>query len=529
VEFLNDTATEGYEVSKVELFELIRRDYYVDGQSLRAIAQARGVHRRTVRQALASARPAPRKAPVREPTVLTRALRQIIDGWLQADRQAPRKQRHTGVRVYERLVGEHGYGGAAVTVRCYVGQRRRELGQVAEAFVPQGYGPGEEAQVDWYEAAVDGPSGREVMQVFLMRACYSGREFHMAFPRQTQQAFLEGHVAGFAYFGGVFARVRYDNLGAAVKKVLRGRRRAETDQFIALRSHYLFEADFCRAGLAGAHEKGGVEGAVGRFRRHHWVPVPAMADLAGLNRSLRAACAQDDGRCLTGRVQSIASDWAQEQPRLRPLPDEPFATADTLSCRVDSSARIRVRTNAYSVPVRLVGRRVEVRLHATRVEVLCAGQVVTDHARLQGRFGERLELDHYLELLQAKPGALPRARALHQARERGCWPSVYDRLWEVLKQRFGESEGNRQLLAVVWLHRDYPVAAIEAGVTQALALGCIEAGAIAVLVRNRHRPQEAAPALDELGRLAGYGQARAVDLHAYDTLCPSQRGEVSHD
>lgn len=515
-------------MTKVELFELIRRDHYVDGQSRRAIAQARGVHRRTVRQALASARPAPRKAPVREPKVLTRALRQIIDGWLQADRQAPRKQRHTGLRVYARLVAEHGYGGAAVTVRAYVGQRRRELGQVEEAFVPQGYGPGEEAQVDWYEAQVEGPAGPQVMQVFLMRACYSGREFHMAFPRQTQQAFLEGHVAGFAYFGGVFARVRYDNLGAAVKKLLRGRRRTETEQFIALRSHYLFEADFCRAGLAGAHEKGGVESAVGRFRRHHWVPVPAMADLESLNRFLRAACAQDDGRCLAGRSRSVATNWAQEQPRLRPLPDEPFATAEVLSCRVDRSARIRVRTNAYSVPVRLVGRRVEVRLHAARVEVVYAGQVVAEHGRLQGRFGERLELDHYLELLQAKPGALPRARALHQARERGGWPRVYDRLWEALKQRFGESNGNRQLLAVVGLHRDYPAAAIEAGVTQALELGCIEAGAIAVLVRNHHCPQEPVPALEEVGRLGGYGQARAVDLQAYDALRPSQRGEVSH-
>jgi len=512
----------------VELFELIRREHYVDGHSLRAIARRLGVHRRTVRQALASARPVPRKAPVREPPVLTRALRQIIDGWLQADRQAPRKQRHTGVRVYERLAAEHGYSGAAVTVRRYVGQRRRELGHVEEAFVPQGYAPGEEAQVDWYEAAVDGPTGREVLQVFLMRACYSGREFHMAFPRQTQQAFLEGHVAAFAYFGGVFARVRYDNLSVAVKKVLRGRCRAQTDQFIALRSHYLFEADFCRPGLAGAHEKGGVEGAVGRFRRHHWVPVPSMTDLESLNRFLRAACTQDDGRCLAGREPSIATEWVQEQPRLRSLPGAPFDTADTLSCRVDSSARIRVRTNAYSVPVRLVGQRVAVRLHAVRVEVLHAGQVVSSHVRLQGRFGERLELDHYLELLQAKPGALPRARALHQARERGCWPTVYDRLWEAFKQRFGESEGNRQLLAVVWLHREYPAEAIEAGVTQALALGCIEAGAIAVLVRHGHCPQEAVPALGELGRLGGYGQAQAVDLQVYDALRPSQRGEVSH-
>ncbi len=333
-------------MTKVELFELIRRDYYVDGQSIRTIARQRRVHRRTVRQALASALPSPRKTPKREPKVLTWALRQVIDSWLEADRQAPRKQRHTGTRVYERLVAEHGYLGSAVTVRRYVSRRRRELGPAGEAFVPQGYAPGEEAQVDWYEAEVGFPEGRQVVQVLVMRACFGGREFHIAFPRQTQQAFLEGHVAAFAYFGGVFARVRYDNLTLAVKKVLRGRCREETEQFVALRSHYLFEADFCRLGLVGAHERGGVEGAVGRVRRHHWVPVPQVADWEALNRHLRTACERDDRRCLTDRSTTIAADWAQEQPVLRALPAEPFPTAEVLSCRVDSSARIRVR---YSI------------------------------------------------------------------------------------------------------------------------------------------------------------------------------------
>ena len=157
---------------------------------------------------------------MREPWVLTRALRQILDRWLAADREAPLKQRHTGTRVYQRLVQEHQYTGAAVTVRLYVSQQRRRLGLPAEAFVPQSYGPGQEAQVDWDEAAVDFPEGRRTVQFFVMRACFSGREFHWACWRQTQQAFLEAHVAAFAYFGGVFARLRYDNLGLAVKRVL---------------------------------------------------------------------------------------------------------------------------------------------------------------------------------------------------------------------------------------------------------------------------------------------------------------------
>jgi transposase len=437
----------------VELFELIRRDHYVQGYSIRQIARQRGVHRRAVRQALASALPAKRKRPPREPPVLTRALRQVIDEWLQADRTAPRKQRHTGRRLFERLAKEHGYRGAAVTVQRYVSRRRREWGQPGEAFVPQAYLPGAEAQVDWYEAAVDFPEGRRTVQFFVMRACFSGREFHQAFARQSQQAFLEGHVAAFAYFGGSFARVRYDNLGSAVKKVLRGRRREETDRFVALRSHYLFEADFCRPGLAGAHEKGGVEGAVGRFRRHHLVPVPQVEDMAALNRYLQGACEETNGRRIQGRAEPVEAQWEQERAALRALPALPFCTAEVTTCRVDSQVRIRVRTNHYSVPVALVGKRVEVRLHAQHLEVIHAGAVVATHERLQGRFGERLVLDHYLELLQHKPGALPRARALLQARAQGTYPAVYDQLLAELQRRYGETQGNRQLLAVLLLHR----------------------------------------------------------------------------
>lgn len=512
----------------MELFELIRRDYYVGGHGIRQIARQRQVHRRTVRQALAAALPPRRKVPVREPWVLTRALRQIIDGWLAADREAPPKQRHTGTRVYQRLVQEHQYTGAAVTVRMYVSRQRRLLGLPAEAFVPQCYGPGEEAQVDWYEAAVDFPAGRRTVQFFVMRACFSGREFHWACWRQTQQAFLEAHVAAFAYFDGVFARLRYDNLGLAVKRVLRGRRREETDRFIALRSHYLFAADFCRPGLAGAHEKGGVEGTVGRFRRRHLVPVPVMADLAALNDYLRAACEADGERRIAGREQAIALDWQQEQAALRPLPVTPFPTAEMLTCRVDNSSRIRVRTNHYSVPVALVDQTVEVQLHAQHVEVFSRGRRVATHERLSGRFGERLVLDHYLELLQVKPGALAKARALHQARETGQWPPSYDRLFEGLKQRYGDTEGTRQMLQVLLLHRDHDAVAVHQAVAQALALGCGDAGAIAVLVRQQGACPAPPAVIADLGALARYGQTCPASLHIYDGLRPSQVVEVPH-
>ncbi|MFO1432601.1 MAG: IS21 family transposase [Candidatus Competibacteraceae bacterium] len=507
---------------------MIRRDHYVEGYSIRHIARQRQVHRRVVRQALAAALPPPRKAVVREPWVLTRALRQIIDSWLAADREAPPKQRHTATRVYQRLVSEHGYTGATVTVRLYVSQQRRRSGLPAEAFVPQHYGPGQEAQVDWYEATVDFLVGRRTVQFFVRRACFRGREFHWACWRQTQPAFLEGHVAAFTSLGGVFARLRYDNLGLAVKKSLWGRRREETERFLARRSHYLFAADFCRPGLAGAHEKGGVEGTVGRFRRHHLVPVPVMADLAAFNDYLRGACEADGARRITGRDQAVAMDWQQAQRALRPLPATPFSTADVLTCRVDSSSRIRVRTNHYSVPVVLVEQTVEVQLHAQQREVFYRGRRVATHERLPGRFGERLLLDHYLELWQVKPGALANARALHQARESGQWPAQYDRLFAELKQRYGDTDGTRQLLQVLLLHRDHEAAAVHQAVAQALELGGGDAGAIAVLVRQQGADPVPPAVVADLGALARYGQTCPASLHVYDGLRPSQAVEVSH-
>ena len=141
--------------------------------------------------------------------------------------------------------------------------------------------------------------------MFFMRASFSGAAFCRASLVETQQAFLELHVEAFAWFGGVFEQVRYDNLTSAVKRVLKGRRRVESDRFVALRSHYLFSSEFTTPGIVGAHEKGGVEGEVGRFRRNHLVPVPAVGSLAELNALMLEGCERDLGRRIAGR----RTDW----------------------------------------------------------------------------------------------------------------------------------------------------------------------------------------------------------------------------
>ena len=189
--------------------------------------------------------------------------------------------------------------------------------------------PGVEAEVDWGEALVVLGGVSVKAHLFVMRASFSGAAFCQASLVETQQAFLELHVQAFEWFGGVFPEIRFDNLKSAVKKVLKGRRRVESDRFIALRSHYLFASQFMTPGLEGAHQKGGVEGEVGRYRRNHLVPVPQLRDLAELNAMLLAGCEQDLARRIDGRAVTVGQAWAVERPLLLALPAEPFDACET--------------------------------------------------------------------------------------------------------------------------------------------------------------------------------------------------------
>lgn len=207
----------------------------------------------------------------------------VIDGWLEADKSAPKKQRHTARRVFQRLVEEHDAEILESTVRRYVAEakRRRAFG-VPRVIVPQSHPLGDEAEVDFgqFSFVLEGVMVEAWM--FVMRRSASGRAFHFVSYNQAQEVFIEGHVRAFEHFAGVPTRVRYDNLKTAVVRVLKGRSRVESERFTQLRSDHLFDAFFCLAGVEGAHEKGGVEGEIGRFRRRHFVPLPSVASLSEL-------------------------------------------------------------------------------------------------------------------------------------------------------------------------------------------------------------------------------------------------------
>jgi transposase len=501
--------------SRVELFEQIRKAHEHQDLGIRALADRFGVHRRVVRQALASAIPPPRKVASRSAPSLD-PWKATIDAWLAEDETAPKRQRHTARRIFQRLIEEHGAQVGESTVRRYVAlaKARRPVALVA-VNVPQSHRVGEEAEVDFGQISLRLSGEQVIGRMFIMRLSASGRAFHHVYANEAQEVFIDGHVRAFEHFGGVPMRIRYDNLKPAVARVLKGRDRQETERFVAMRSHYAFDSFFCIPGQVGAHEKGGVEGEVGRFRRRHLVPLPKVDSWAELNHLVSLADAKDDARHIFGHRHSVGEDFAAELPALRPLPNERFEMMLALNCRVDHKSRICVRQCFYSVPARYVGRRISVYLGAEHVEVRDANAVVARHERAVGKGTERLCLDHYLEVLVKKPGALAGATALEAARTSGSFCPVHERFWTAARRKLGDAEGTRALIEVLLAHRNIERDVLLEGIERALAAGSVDPAVVQVEARRSAEQAPAAPV--PIGSLHRFDRALPL-LSAYDEL-----------
>ncbi len=505
----------------MEQFERIRRDRRDEQLSIRALARRHGVHRRTVRQALADATPPPRKSAERDAAAFG-PYEELVTGWLTADLDAPRKQRHTARRVWQRLVEEHGAQLAESTVRPHVARLKVEVGLVRrEVMVPQAHPAGEEAEVDFgqFEASIAGVVLR--LWMFVLRLSHSGRAVHIAYANQAQESFLDGHVKAFEALGGVpTGMIRYDNLKPAVLRCLLGRERFENPKFIALRSHYGFDSFFCRPGVEGAHEKGGVEGEVGRFRRRHLTPMPHLPTLAALNEAMAAADARDDARRIGARRDTVGEAFEREAVLLNPLPDSRFDASTPLSCRVDMKSRICVRQSYYSVPASYAGRRVAVRLGADTVSAYDGGTVIASHVRSLHKGTEDLVLDHYLEVLTRKPGALAGATALANARTRGSFTQEHQDFWDAARRHLGDKDGTKALVGALLLHRTLPTFALQAAMRQAITTGRFDADRLAVTARTHLAAHtEPAPPITLPGNaILAAGTRPAPSLAGYDQL-----------
>ncbi len=307
-----------------------------------------------------------------------------------------------------------------------------------------------------------------------------------------------------------------------MKKILRGHRREETSRFIAFRSHWRYQSEFCNP--ARGNEKGGVEGEGGYFRRNHWVPVPEARSLDELNGYLERCSNEDRRRILSGRTETVGTAMLNEQPHLLPLAAELFDLAEISFQQSIASGACGCGPTRYSVPLP-PSTKVEARVHAATVELWHGGKCVAHHERCYSRQQKILDLEHYLDVLRKKPGALAGSTPLAQWRQAGRWPVSFDRLWEALILRHGRSEGTRQMIELLELGAGHGWDRLRVAVEQTLSMGCHDGAAIRHLLTAEqfNRPVIAAIEIGDLARyerplpvMTGYDQllSNAMEVHA---------------
>lgn len=300
-------------------------------------------------------------------------------------------------------------------------RRRREV------YVPLVYHPGDLAEVDFFEVLVALAGKRTKAWMFVLRLMHSGRDFARVYARQDQVSFLDGHVRAFAHFGAVPHRIAYDNLRAAVRRIVVGAERELSARFEALASHYLFEPSFCRP--ATGHDKGGVEARGKGIRWQHLVPIPSGGELAAINAALLE---QLDARLVEGRDadgKTIGDRFALERGHMLPVGEHPFRARTSYSVGASRRSLVTVEGSSYSVPCEWAGLDVMAYVGPDDVEIVGPGRSCVVHPRK--RFGERsIDYRHYVRELARKPQAV-RQVAAELVRDLGepfpaAWRSLVD-------------------------------------------------------------------------------------------------------
>ncbi len=418
--------------------EYIRKRRFVDGWSIRKISQQCEVSRQTVRKMLSDAdipkytlnKPRPRPK-------MERWL-PVIERWLEEDKKpgVPAKQHHTSVRIYERLADEYKdeFDAAESTVRHWVSRLKDKS---KEAFVPLTADAGELAEADFGSVTIYVGGKRTVVHIFVMRLRMSGVLFAYAFSTERLEAFLEGHRLAFEWFGAVPAGVRYDNPKTAVTKILAGPAREEHTLLSSLRAHYLFDSDYCRSGEP--NEKGSVENGVGYVRRHVCVPVPRVDSLEEFNDQLLAWCSK--------KREQNWSMWEQERAGMRTLPERPHICAVSHWVTVNKLCLVTFQRNRYSVPSEYVGKTLQLRAFAEKIEIVDRDRMVATHKRSHDRQQTLLELEHYLSVLERKPHAVTHAAVVRQL------PEVYQQVRR--RMMASRPDGYKDFVPVLQLHRSF--------------------------------------------------------------------------
>ena len=463
----------------VETYAAVRRFVFLEGHSRREAAWVFGLSRDTVAKMCRFSAPPGyvRSRPPEKPKL--GALIPVIDTILEADKTGPAKQQHTAKRIFERLRDEHGYKGGYTVVKDYV---RRQKVRSRETFVPLAHPPGH-AQVDFGEAVGVIGGVRQKIHFFCMDLPQSDACFVKAYPRETTEAFLDGHVAAFAFFGGVPMSILYDNTKTAVAKICGDGKRERTQAFTELVSHYLFQDRFGRPGKG--NDKGKVEGLVKFSRSNFMVPIPVAESFDALNAKLAERCLGRQDERAGRHAETIAERLAADVASLRPLSAAPFEPCEKRIARVSSTALVRYRGNDYSVPTAYGFQAVLVKGFVAEVVILCDGAPIARHVRSYGQGVFVYDPLHYLALIETKPGALDQAAALQD------WdlPPAFQHLRHLMEARMG-SKGKREFIQVLRLMDIAPKETVAGAATEAIQLGAIGFDAVKqiLLAKIERRP-----------------------------------------
>ncbi len=458
-------------------YDLVRRLHYHDGMSRREISKLYGYHRKTINKMLRySSPPGYRQQKSRVKGKLDPFL-PIIDQILQDDKKAPRKQRHTAKRIMVRLQEEYGFSGSYTIVKDYVREKKLRL---KEVYLPLEQPPGT-SQIDFGSARVIIDGTQEKAHIFCMALPFSDGIFVQAYPSEAFEAVAAGHNAAYRFFGGVPPEALYDNMSTAVKAVLCDQGRELCENFLALRSHYLFKSRFCN--VARGNEKGVVEGLVGFARRNFLVPIPRFPSWEALNAHLETECRRRLSQKAAGKEQTIGEYLAEEQATFLPLPPVPFESCRVESRTASSLSLVRFENSAYSVPVEYGHRQLVVKAYVFKVKICHKNETIAVHQRSYERHDSVYDPVHYLPLLERKPGGLDSAQPFTE------WqlPQCFDDLRRYLEAR-SQNAGKREYIQVLQLLRDFPLADVSRGVKKAQELSCLNFDAIKMLILSSREP-----------------------------------------
>lgn len=454
---------------RMDQVHIIRHQVLVEGQSQRQVAEKHGISRNTVRKYISESEPCRRQQAPRGRPVLERVrdrLDQLLEEW---DQRTTSKQRLTARRLHAQLVQE-GYQVGESTVRGYVREWKRER---AETFVPLVHRAGDEAQVDFFEVTVELDGQRCKRWMLLVRLMYSGRDFAWLYEHCDQVSFLDGHVRAFAHFGGVPSRLVYDNLSAAVRRVLFPARQLTT-RFMALASHYLFEPCFARPGTG--HDKGGVEGRGKGIRWQHLVPIPQGDSIGALSEQLLKRLDEQAETKRDEQGRTVTERFREDATALRPLPERPFEPRMVETLVVSGKALVRHAGATYSVPSHWKMLDATAYVGPQDIRFVCCGEVV-ERRRVSAKT-KNIQYRDYLKELRHKPQAT-RQVAPELISELG---EPFGQLWRLLEQTHGGREAGRVLskvLGAVVDHGEQEVAralcdALENGERNLLALAALK-------------------------------------------------------